>query len=157
MTTLHAPRFTSSLPLNDAYDPTQHGGKTKTMAEEWKDVRRQVGAIVNVGASMATVFTGVWWVGGGRSVQAVSGSALVSLSAHSADLAFVLMQRLGLAMTGAFLIAAIEAFLYYRFFTREAEEEKKGGGKAERRKAKVLKFEGVPSGVGSSLEQKKVQ
>lgn len=42
------------------------------MAEEWQDVTRQVGAIVNVGASMATVFTGVWWVGGGRSVQAVS-------------------------------------------------------------------------------------
>lgn len=80
MTTLHAPRFTSSLPLKDAYDPTQHGGTAKTMAEEWKEVRRQVGAIINVGASMATVFTGVWWVGGGRSVQAVS-SAIVLRSA----------------------------------------------------------------------------
>ncbi|ORY69153.1 endoplasmic reticulum-based factor for assembly of V-ATPase-domain-containing protein [Leucosporidium creatinivorum] len=134
MTSITGPQFTSSLPLNDAYDPTLHGGTVKTMAEEWKEVRRQVGAIINVGASMATVATGVWWVGGGRSVQA----------------------RLGLAMTGAFLIGAIEAFLYYRFFTREEAEEKRGGA-AERRKAKVLKFEGVPSAAGSLSEDKKQQ
>lgn len=72
MTSILGPQYISSLPLNDAFDPAVHGGKTKTMAEEWMEVRRQVGAIINVGASMMTVATGVWWVGGGRSVQAVS-------------------------------------------------------------------------------------
>lgn len=47
-------------------------------------------------------------------------------------------------MFGAIAIAAIEAFLYYRFFTREGAEE--GPKKARRGKPRegVLKFE-VPS------------
>lgn len=60
-------------------------------------------------------------------------------------------------MTGAFLIAAIEAFLYYRFFTREEAEEHKGAAAGGRSKIQMLRFEGVPSGVGSGLEQKKLQ
>ncbi|GAA5867869.1 hypothetical protein JCM8547_003400 [Rhodosporidiobolus lusitaniae] len=101
MTSLAAPPHPSLNPMNDLHDPTRYGGKPKTAAEEWKEIRREVGAILNVGASMLAVGTAVWWVGGGRSYAA----------------------RLSLAMSGAVAIAAIEAFLYYRFFTRHAREE----------------------------------
>lgn len=72
MTSLAGPQFQSVLPLNDKYEPPFSNGPTKTDAEEWKEIRQQVGAIVNVGASMMAVGTGVWWVGGGRSYAAVS-------------------------------------------------------------------------------------
>ena len=43
---------------------------------------------------MLSIGVGVWWVGGGRSYAA----------------------RLGLSVTGAALIGAVEGFLYWRFF-----------------------------------------
>ncbi|GAA6015819.1 hypothetical protein JCM10207_008807 [Rhodosporidiobolus poonsookiae] len=101
-----------SHPHADAHDPARWGGKPKTAAEEWKEIRREVGAIVNVAASMAAVATAVWWVGGGRSYAA----------------------RLSLAMLGAVAIAAIEGFLYYRFFTRH-ERAQPGAGKKKVRAA----------------------
>ncbi|BGP17669.1 hypothetical protein JCM10213v2_005707 [Rhodosporidiobolus nylandii] len=110
LTSLAAPPHPSLIPLNDAFDPSRYGGKPKTAAEEWKEIRREVGAILNVGASMLAVGTAVWWVGGGRSYAA----------------------RLSLAMAGAVAIAAIEAFLYYRFFTRHSLEQQE----LARRKAK---------------------
>lgn len=52
-------------------------------------------------------------------------------------------------MFGAFAIAAIEAFLYWRFFTRESEGKEPAGGKKVMPKRRgtegtVLKFE-VPN------------
>lgn len=58
-------------------------------------------------------------------------------------------------MTGALLIGAIEAFLYYRFFTREEAEPVKG--KRGGRTGKVLKFEAAPPLGPASVEQKKLQ
>ncbi|GAA5916001.1 hypothetical protein JCM6882_003492 [Rhodosporidiobolus microsporus] len=111
LTSLSAPPHPSLIPTNDLHDPARNGGKAKTVAEEWKEIRREVGAIVNVGASMMAVGTAVWWVGGGYSYAT----------------------RLGLAMSGAIAIAAIEAFLYYRFFTRNERETQE----AAKRKARA--------------------
>lgn len=66
MTSLHEPQIRSLLPLNDVHE-MRKGGKERTVAEEWAEVRREVGAIVNVGASMLAVGVAIWWVGGGRS------------------------------------------------------------------------------------------
>ncbi|GAA5972161.1 hypothetical protein JCM11641_002524 [Rhodosporidiobolus odoratus] len=112
LTSLSAPPHPSLVPLNDLYDPARYGGQPKTVAEEWKEIRREVGAILNVGASMLAVGTAVWWVGGGRSYAA----------------------RLCLAMLGAVSIAAIEAFLYYRFFTRDEREAAEASKRAARTK-----------------------
>ncbi|KAJ8293857.1 hypothetical protein OF846_003116 [Rhodotorula toruloides] len=79
----------SLIPLDDPFS-------AKTPAEEWQEIRREVSAIANVGASMLAVGTGVWWVGGGRSYAA----------------------RLCLALSGALAIAIIEGWLYWRFFSR---------------------------------------
>ncbi|GAA5966690.1 hypothetical protein JCM8115_000254 [Rhodotorula mucilaginosa] len=97
MTSLAPAPHPSLIPLHDPYDDPAHngGGRTKSVAEEWAEIRRELGAIVNVGASMLAVGTAVWWVGGGRSYAA----------------------RLCLALAGAVAIAAIEGFLYYRFFS----------------------------------------
>ncbi|KAI5479228.1 ATPase, vacuolar ER assembly factor, Vma12 [Pseudohyphozyma bogoriensis] len=119
MTAVDRPVFTSSLPMRDQYDPAMRGGSAKTIAEEWKEIQREVAAILNVGASMAAVGTAVWWVGGGRSYAA----------------------RLSLAMAGALAIAAIEAFLYYRFFTRHSSAKSDGKKKAAATKLKVLAFD----------------
>lgn len=53
-------------------DMTMGSAQEVATAGDWNEIRRQVSAIVNVIASMATVATGVWWVGGGRSTGAVS-------------------------------------------------------------------------------------
>ncbi|BGP25817.1 ATPase, vacuolar ER assembly factor, Vma12 [Rhodotorula toruloides] len=82
----------SLIPLDDPFSSKS----PRTPAEEWKEIRREVSAIANVGASMLAVGTGVWWVGGGRSYAA----------------------RLCLALSGALAIAAIEGWLYWRFFSR---------------------------------------
>jgi hypothetical protein len=65
--------------LFPSMDPSSHhdgvwtgSSNDANTAGDWKEIRRQITAIVNVIASMATVATGVWWVGGGRSVGAVS-------------------------------------------------------------------------------------
>lgn len=71
LTSLSSSPYPSSLPLTDPHDPAFTGRRAKTVAEEWNEIRREVGAIVNVGASMAAVGTAVWWVGGGRSYAAV--------------------------------------------------------------------------------------
>ncbi|BGP33377.1 hypothetical protein JCM10296v2_005177 [Rhodotorula toruloides] len=99
----------SLIPLDDPFSPKSH----KTPAEEWKEIRREVSAIANVGASMLAVGTGVWWVGGGRSYAA----------------------RLCLALSGALAIAIIEGWLYWRFFSRvdTTLEAKAGSGKAATR------------------------
>lgn len=36
----------------------------RTEAEEWEQVRKQIGAIVNVVLSVAAVATATWWAGG---------------------------------------------------------------------------------------------
>jgi hypothetical protein len=72
MTSIAGPKFISLLPLNDIHDPQGQGGSLKNVQEEWKEVQREVGAILNVGASMLAVGVAVWWVGGGRSYAAVS-------------------------------------------------------------------------------------
>ncbi|BGP56448.1 hypothetical protein JCM8202_001812 [Rhodotorula sphaerocarpa] len=119
MTSLAAPAPRSLLPLDDPHDRACSSQPPKSVAEEWTEIRRELGAIVNVAASMLAVATAVWWVGGGRSYAA----------------------RLGLAMAGAVAIAAIEGFLYWRFFaalsaqrTREAQSPGAAGG--------VLKIQG---------------
>ncbi|KAM0756532.1 hypothetical protein T439DRAFT_376707 [Meredithblackwellia eburnea MCA 4105] len=101
---------TSLLPLRDAHDPSQNGKPAQTIAEEWAEVGQEVGAILNVVASMLAVGTAVWWVGGGRSYAA----------------------RLSLAMSGAAAIAAVEGVLYYFYFNRKSiysrsEKKSKGG------------------------------
>ncbi|GAA5904819.1 hypothetical protein JCM8208_001366 [Rhodotorula glutinis] len=80
---------------------TAHEGRHKSPAEEWTEIRRELGAIVNVGASMAAVATAVWWVSFG----------------------FSYLERIALSFVGALAIAAVEAFLYYRFFTRASRTE----------------------------------
>ncbi|SCV74971.1 BQ2448_8000 [Microbotryum intermedium] len=94
--TAPTPYYRSSFPMKDLHG-LELVVRTTSEAEDWQLVRKQVSAIANVGASMGAVGTGVWWVGGGRTYAA----------------------RLVLALTGAVLIGLIEAFLYYRFFTRE--------------------------------------
>lgn len=71
MTSLAPAPHPSLIPLHDPHDSAQNGGRTKSVAEEWAEIRRELGAIVNVGASMLAVGTAVWWVGGGRSYAAV--------------------------------------------------------------------------------------
>ncbi|GAA5933555.1 TMEM199/VMA12 family protein [Sporobolomyces koalae] len=120
MTSLETPLHRSLLPLSD---PHARSDKTTTVADEWSEIRKELSAIVNVLASMAAVFTGVWYVGFGY------GPAT----------------RLGLSLMGAMTIAAIEGWLYYRVFSRVKQ------GKLERvqprtsRKSttttEVLKFE----------------
>lgn len=127
----------------------------KSIAEEWTEVRRQLSAVVNVLVSMATVGTGVWWVGGGRSVQAVSLTMLFrQVRKRRADH----LQRLGLSMLGAVAIAAIEAWLYWRFFNREqggdVATKGKGGKQGRPRTGAVLKFETAPTFASA---EKKVQ
>ncbi|KAK4701526.1 hypothetical protein P7C70_g4703, partial [Phenoliferia sp. Uapishka_3] len=110
MTSLTQPQPISLLPMNDIHDPAKNGRGERTVAEEWQEVRRELSAVINVVASMGAVGTAVWWVGGGRSLAA----------------------RLMLSLGGAVAIAAIEAFLYWRFFTRdsyEIQQKKKGRGK----------------------------
>ncbi|BGP09385.1 hypothetical protein JCM10049v2_005253 [Rhodotorula toruloides] len=89
LTSLAPAPHPSLVPLDDPFS-------AKTPADEWKEIRREVSAIANVGASMLAVGTGVWWVGGGRSYAA----------------------RLCLALSGALAIAIIEGWLYWRFFSR---------------------------------------
>ncbi|GAA5825013.1 hypothetical protein JCM11251_006063 [Rhodosporidiobolus azoricus] len=113
----------SLIPTNDLHDPARYAGTPKTAAEEWKEIKREVGAILNVGASMMAVGTAVWWVGFGYSYA----------------------MRLALAMAGAVAIAAIEAFLYYRFFTRD-EREKAEVGKRRAKAAKRGRGRAVPAG-----------
>jgi hypothetical protein len=36
----------------------------RTEAEEWEEVKRQLGAILNVGLSAGAVIVAVWWAGG---------------------------------------------------------------------------------------------
>ncbi|GAA5999581.1 TMEM199/VMA12 family protein [Rhodotorula paludigena] len=114
LTSLSPAPHPSLVPLHDPFDSTAYGGPPKSVAEEWKEIRREVGAIVNVGASMLAVGTGLWWVGGGRSYA----------------------ERLCLALAGAVAIAATEAFLYYRFFTRLAQAKQPIKEPARRRVAK---------------------
>lgn len=73
MTSLAPAPHPSLIPLHDPHDDAAHNGRgrTKSVAEEWAEIRRELGAIVNVGASMLAVGTAVWWVGGGRSYAAV--------------------------------------------------------------------------------------
>lgn len=71
LTSLSPAPHPSLVPLHDPFDSTAYGGPVKSVAEEWKEIRREVGAIVNVGASMLAVGTGLWWVGGGRSYAEV--------------------------------------------------------------------------------------
>ncbi|TNY19367.1 endoplasmic reticulum-based factor for assembly of V-ATPase-domain-containing protein [Rhodotorula diobovata] len=101
----------SLVPLNDPYDSSSLRGPPKSPAEEWRDIRRELSAIVNVGASVAAVATAVWWVSFGYSY----------------------LERILLSFLGALAIAAIEAFLYYRFFTRLAHDPKvaKAGAKSK--------------------------
>ncbi|GAA5920503.1 hypothetical protein JCM1841_003523 [Sporobolomyces salmonicolor] len=121
LTSLSSSPYPSSLPLTDPHDPAFTGRRAKTVAEEWDEIRREVGAIVNVGASMAAVGTAVWWVGGGRSYAA----------------------RLSLALLGALAIAVIEGFLYYRFFTRQERESTEMERRTKRRGGGgVLRFHG---------------
>ncbi|GAA5987528.1 hypothetical protein JCM10908_001992 [Rhodotorula pacifica] len=101
MTSLTSAPPPSLIPLNDPHDPAYTGKPAKTVAEEWAEIRRELGAIVNVGASMLAVATAVWWVSGGRTLAA----------------------RLCLSLAGAVAIAAIEGFLYYRFFTALAAKK----------------------------------
>ncbi|GAA5908815.1 hypothetical protein JCM5296_006462 [Sporobolomyces johnsonii] len=134
LTSLSSSPYTSSLPLTDPHDPALTGQRAKTVAEEWNEIRREVGAIVNVGASMAAVGTAVWWVGGGRSYAA----------------------RLSLALVGALAIAVIEAFLYYRFFTRQERERTEMEKRKKRRGGGgVLRFDG--GGKPSIVQAEKVR
>ncbi|KAK4049529.1 hypothetical protein OIV83_004026 [Microbotryomycetes sp. JL201] len=132
MTSLSFSAFTSQIPTTDPYSrragQLANAGEV-SIAEEWKQIRRQVGAIVNVLVSMVTVATGVWWVGGGRSVEA----------------------RLALAMFGAVAIAAIEGFLYYRFFTQYS-------GDATKQRRKIDQQRRLQLGEkAASLATKKLQ
>jgi len=63
---------------------------------EWDAAKRELSAIINVLASMIGIGVAVYMVGGG----------------------YALGTRVGLALGGAFAIGAIEAYLYYRAFTR---------------------------------------
>ncbi|BGP49558.1 hypothetical protein JCM10450v2_005452 [Rhodotorula kratochvilovae] len=109
----------SLVPLHDPYDPSALGTAAKSPAEEWREIRRELSAIVNVGASMAAVGTAVWW-------------------------------RILLSLAGAIAIAAIEAFLYYRFFTRLSREEaavpKRAGAAGAKRRA----LQGAPGRAGAA-------
>ncbi|GAA5852111.1 hypothetical protein JCM9279_005061 [Rhodotorula babjevae] len=87
----------SLVPLHAA----AHQGRHKSPAEEWTEIRRELSAIINVGASMAAVATAVWWVSFG----------------------FSYLERIALSFLGALAIAAVEAFLYHRFFTRASRTE----------------------------------
>ncbi|KAM0786627.1 hypothetical protein ACM66B_002079 [Microbotryomycetes sp. NB124-2] len=136
MTSLSYSPYTAQIPTNDPYlahkNKSGDGGVASVAAdtvEEWKQIKRQVGAIVNVIVSMMTVATGVWWVGGGRSVEA----------------------RLALAMFGAIAIAAIEGFLYYRFFLHYS-------GDATKQRRKVDQQRRLQLGAKTaSLATKKMQ
>ncbi|GAA6028607.1 hypothetical protein JCM8097_007307 [Rhodosporidiobolus ruineniae] len=122
----------SFLPMNDPFDPTHFGGPPKTVAEEWKDIRREVSAIVNIGVSMFGVATGFWWVSGAYSYAI----------------------RLGLALGGALAIAAIEGFLYYRFFTRLEESRRKAGSKGKTRRVGIAAGRALPVAAPSVSEDK---
>ncbi|GAA5939731.1 hypothetical protein JCM3775_001611 [Rhodotorula graminis] len=89
----------SLVPLHAAAGA--HDGRLKSPAEEWTEIRRELGAVVNVAASMAAVASAVWWVSFG----------------------FSYLERIALSFLGALAIAAVEAFLYYRFFTRASRAE----------------------------------
>ncbi|KAK4048846.1 hypothetical protein OIO90_005654 [Microbotryomycetes sp. JL221] len=117
MTSLQYSPFQSTIPTRDAYSRlnSQTSRDDERDKNEWKQIKRQVGAIVNVIVSMMTVATGVWWVGGGRKVEA----------------------RLALAMFGAVAIAAIEGFLYYRFFTTYSSSVKLRRQQATQRQARL--------------------
>ncbi|GAA5874083.1 hypothetical protein JCM16303_002683 [Sporobolomyces ruberrimus] len=132
LTSLQTPSYRSLLPLRDPHASSKGGGGGETLGQEWNQIKKELSAIVNVGFSMVAVFTGVWYVGFGYS-QAT---------------------RLGLSMGGAFLIAAIEGWLYYRVFSRieEGKLEKEkwrdhsgptggGGGGGGTARGKVLKFD----------------
>ncbi|KAH8925267.1 hypothetical protein BT69DRAFT_1279863, partial [Atractiella rhizophila] len=90
--------------------------------EDWKVMKKEIGAVINVCASMVAVGVAVWWV----------------MYQFGPEIKIVL------SLLSAFTIGAIETFLYVRFFEnlksfkgdREAErrEEKKG----RRREAKMV-------------------
>lgn len=135
MTSLRGPQIHSLLPLNDIHEV---GGKERTVVEEWAEVRREVGAIVNVGASMLAVGVAIWWVGGGRSYAEVRFSRSCVRSEGANAEFWLVLQRLSLAMGGAGLIGAMEGFLYYRFFNRETAQE---AGKTGGARGKLLQFD----------------
>ncbi|GAA6055218.1 hypothetical protein JCM3770_000720 [Rhodotorula araucariae] len=111
LTSLRPAPHPSLVPVHDPYDPGALGRRAKSPAEEWREIRRELSAIVNVGASMAAVGTAVWWVSFGYSY----------------------VERILLSLAGALAIAAIEAFLYYRFFTRLSRETTKAPKRAAAR------------------------
>jgi hypothetical protein len=45
-------------------NPWRQTKSNRTEAEEWEEVRKQIGAIINVGLSVAAVATATWWAGG---------------------------------------------------------------------------------------------
>lgn len=60
----------SRLPLRDDHAAAGMDGGAGT-SDGWDDVRKEVAAITNVGASMLAMAISVWWVGGGRSIGMV--------------------------------------------------------------------------------------
>lgn len=148
MTSLSPAGRPSLIPLNDPHTPFG-GSTTKSVAEEWTEIKRELGAVVNVTASMLAVATAVWWVGGGRSYAAVRPNPRPTIVPTLAERVLrdclctgpPSVQRLGLALTGAIAIAAVEGFLYYRFFTalaaKQARDARQGGVAAELQKARL--------------------
>lgn len=135
MTALSQPTYTSTLPMSDPHDRAQLGLAPLTIQEEWADIKKQLAAVVNVLASMAAVATAVWWVSGGRGVGEVSRCAVLLPPFRDAnDPTSMTPQRLALSMGGAIAISAIEAFLYWRYFSQEATSAKPS-------KPRVLKFD----------------
>ncbi|BGP41411.1 hypothetical protein JCM10449v2_005391 [Rhodotorula kratochvilovae] len=128
LTSLRPAPHPSLVPLHDPYDSSALGSAAKSPAEEWREIRRELSAIVNVGASMAAVGTAVWWVSFGYSY----------------------VERILLSLAGAIAIAAIEAFLYYRFFTHLSREEAAAPKRAGAAGAKRRALQGAPGRAGAA-------
>lgn len=85
------------------------GPASMTVKQEWEVVRRELSATANVLVSMATVATAVWWAAG----------------------SVPLVNKVLMSLFGALAIAAVEAFLYVRFFQRTREPQP--GAKGQRK------------------------
>lgn len=105
---------------------------TASIKEEWDSVRKELGAVANVLASAAAVATAVWWASGNTPLTQVRllsvGLPLTPIGTHpdrhehvadKVGMVF-LLQKTFMSLFGAIAIAAIEGFLYLRYFQRQA-------------------------------------
>ncbi|KAK9895305.1 hypothetical protein P389DRAFT_91035 [Cystobasidium minutum MCA 4210] len=101
-----------SLNNTETWDFRTASHPNTTVKQEWDAVRKELSAVANVLASMAAVATAVWWAAGTTA----------------------LAQKTLMSLFGAIAIAAIEGFLYTRFFQkyRESRSIKKPALKSAR-------------------------